>query len=367
MDIYKILPMYIPQFSFSQPQMELDSTSSLNWERWLNLISEEMAYFPEHQGNSLLLISQLRKIFYDGWGWDEYLIRGAKSIPNRYDVRIFSHSEDPLDQGKERQIIYSAQDKKYPERAGQCPELVRADHQELLCPDQYKVDLGHVLAGLDAQNHPQCISPLPQRIFALAPYFPNVKSNVDLVTWLGDLASLTADYAIHRFKGQELSTADKQKLCEHHIPNADTLGNIDAYVIGFFYKTLVQSSAQGDPARILRHYYQNPQSPRCARFQIFARLIGLQYTEKGWANQKAWLDHYKPQLLVNTLFQVYSLGAEKWQSITLPLALYLGLYRQDLELEAVLIGFIDELHRACQLETPPSWIQGSLYAPYYTA
>lgn len=102
---------------------------------------------------------------------------------------------------KHRLITYRPDDREYGDtRVGQVPPVYRSDHQEVLLPSGYYCDMAHILAGLDAFNYPEVVSPLPGFLLPIAKWFPHVDSNADVVTWLGDIASSSGDFLFKRLK-----------------------------------------------------------------------------------------------------------------------------------------------------------------------
>ena len=86
-----------------------------------------------------LMITRLRKIFYDKGGWSTQLIRKAAGIEGRYDVDIVDDLEknnllvsevkevrrykDNQARSKYRVVKYKANDRVYPDRAGDTPYI----------------------------------------------------------------------------------------------------------------------------------------------------------------------------------------------------------------------------------------------------
>lgn len=208
----------------------------LTLSRFLKLLREEEDYYPGEQNNTKLMITRLRKIFYDKEGWNTQLIRKAAGIEGRYEVSIEDSPEkcnDPISEfrkvrrykdneprPKYRSVHYKADDKVHPELAGKTPVIYQCNHQEVRLPDGYICDLGHVLVGLDALNRPQVVSPLPDRLFFLHKLFPYVHSNVDVGTWLGDIASSAEDFLWTFLKYQRPLTIQE----EQHFIDVDAPG-----------------------------------------------------------------------------------------------------------------------------------------------
>ncbi|MBC8155295.1 MAG: hypothetical protein H7Z72_20585 [Bacteroidetes bacterium] len=360
--------------------------------QFLTLLREEEDYYDDQQGQTRLMITRLRKIFYDQWGWNSELIRGSASVENRYRVDIVATSETltvPKDSGKsagpdsgnqpgetvtvpkshakpvrrynaneyqpkQRLVTYRANDRVYGNtRVGQVPEIYRNDHQEVLLPEGNYCDVAHVLAGLDAANHRQVVSPLPGFLTFLTKLVPHVDSNVDIVTWLGDIASSSGDFLFcYLNTNRQLSLAQEQTFIDLDAPGSDMLGDIDAYVIGQHYPV----SADEGPrlTDILADYYL-PDQPgarhRQRRFSTFCRAIGLRdWDGTRFANEPHWLGYYRRQLRDNVSFQVFSLTEENLKSIWLSLGIWLNGYPDVLKLDRLLLVFLNALKELIKAE-----------------
>jgi hypothetical protein len=93
------------------------------------------------------------------------------------------------------------------------------------------------LAGLDAYKYPQVVSPIPSFLFFLGRLFSYVESNMDTVTWLGDLATIASKFLFDYLQnhGKPLEPDIEQMHIDNGAPGSDMLGNIDAYVISKSY------------------------------------------------------------------------------------------------------------------------------------
>jgi hypothetical protein len=67
----------------------------LTVQQLIDLLREEEDYWAGEQTNTKLMITRLRKIFYDEWGWNSELIRGATDIEQRYVVEIVDDATVP--------------------------------------------------------------------------------------------------------------------------------------------------------------------------------------------------------------------------------------------------------------------------------
>ena len=333
----------------------------LTLQQMIALLKEEEDYWQPEQQNTKLMISRLRKIFYDQWGWNSELIRGAKDIATRYDVEILptptAHAKpirryvNKSYQPVYRKVVYTNHDRIYgSSRAGEVPFIYHDDHQELLLPDGYYCDTAHVLAGLDAYNYKEPVSPLPYFLFFLKDLLPHVDSNVDIVTWLGDIASTSGDFIFDyiRNKNRPVSMSQEQTYINIDAPGSDMLGDVDPYIISQHYD--VGSSKGMRYTDILEDYYFNPASARNKRCSIFCASVGL----KGWdgnkfSNEAEWMKYYTKQLRDNITFQVFSLSAEKISAFILLLKIWFNGYssvlKKELLLEIWLIALKEQIKK----------------------
>lgn len=336
-----------------------DQKNALNFHQFLALLKEEEDYYPGEQNNTKLMFSCLRKIFYDQWGWNSELIRCASKVETRYITAIVdtatensrpmgTTSRDPEVESKHRTITYSDHDKIYGNtRVGQTPEIYKNDHQEVLLPEGYYCDVAHILAGVDAYNYKQIVSPLPEWLFFLAKLLPHVNSNVDLVTWLGDIASSAGDFLFAYLKNNKkpIGTDAEQKIINIDAPGSDMLGDIDALVIAASYDV---SSANGmRVTEIYEDYFigKDGKTPiKDRRIEIFCKAVGLEnWDGENFKNEAEWLKYQYRELRGNTEFQVFSLTDEKLDGLILPAKIYFGCYKDVLKLKQLLSLFLDSI------------------------
>jgi hypothetical protein len=337
------------------PEPDHQQKNVLTAAEFINLLKEEEDYWEGEQHNTKLMITRLRKIFYDKWGWNKELIRGAAKVETRYNVEIVDtpteHTQpikrysgfvyDP----KHRAVVYTDHDRVYGNTcAGQPTFIYSNDHQEVLMPDRTFCDLAHILSGLDAHNYPQIVTPMPPFLTFLAPLFPHVSSNMDMATWLGDIASASGDFLIAYLANDNkpASIAVEQKRINTEAPGSDMLGDIDPYVMRRIYD--VSSNKGMRFTEILEDYYLTDNPYRKKRFSIFCEEIGL----KGWngasfSNEAVWFKFYNREMRDNITFQLYSVSNEKITSLKLPFLVWLGKYRDVLKYELLLKLFIDTL------------------------
>jgi len=324
---------------------------------FIELLREEEDYWAPEQNNTRLMISRLRKIFYDQWGWNTELIRGAAQVETRYTTvmkatpeahaREISRFKGLIYAPAYRLVTYTDHDKVYGStRAGQVPFIYQHDHQALRLPDGDFCDIGHVLAGLDACNYKQVVSPLPSFLSFLEKLFPHVDSNVDIVTWLGDIASSSADFLFDYLKNSEkkLDTADEQKVVDADAPGSDILGDMDPYVMAKHYNIGISNGER--LTDILKDYYFGGSSYRANRYLTFAEAIGLAgWNNESFANEKEWLRRYQRELKTSICFVVFSQNEKSLRGILLPIRIWFGGYRGVLKMEFLLSIFLTALKK----------------------
>jgi len=324
-------------------------------QEFIRLLKEEEDYFDGEQTQLPLMITRLRKIFYDKWGWNKELVRAAAAVECRYKVTITDtpprdssgqshvkrkkHYRDNMEVDKYRLVTYRENDKVYGNvREGEVPWIYQKDHQEVILPDGTYCDIAHVLAGLDAFNHPQIVSPLPQWLEFLYKFVHHCDSNMDLVTWLGDIATSSEAFVFDYLRNEKkpLSAHAEQHYIEIKAPGSDMLGNIDSYAIAKSYDL---SGASGRRlTEILEEYYCSPAKGYFAqkRFALFCDAVGLKWDGKEFTNEEEWIQRYRSQLRDATTFMIFSLTDGKLQSLLLPLEVWLGSYSDVVKAETLL-------------------------------
>ena len=394
------------------PEVGYDAANALTLENFLALLKEEEDYWTGEEKNTRLLISHLRKIFYDRWGWNEQLITGARNVARRYEVniveaapqaapaapdmgnagagtfvkKVYSYKKrisvtevNAIPQGakrltlfrqdnfepKSRNVVYAANDKVHPELAGTTPKIYADNHQEVRLPDGTICDIGHVLAGLDASNHLRVVTPAHDIFNFLKCFMPHLDHNTDIVTWLGDIASSAGNFLFYyrqklkdpNVKKKENTPEEEQNIINGGAPGSDMLGDIDAYVIAKHFE--IGSTNGQRVTEILKEYYLGTAtgpSLRAKRYSTFAHAVGL----RGWNadknrfdNELHWLSYYRRQLRDNTCFQVKSLMNGSWRSYWLVIRIWCNGFTKVLKLETLLAIFLKALKEKIKQEPKP--------------
>lgn len=342
------------------PSLKKERAIDLN--QFIELLRDEENYYPGEQNNTKLMITRLRKIFYDSWGWSTEVIRGAATIKGRYDVKMIKDSNAVPKLGVKNKrdkkyhfvglvpvVVYRKDDREYPGRAGQTPEIYANDNQEVILPDSLYCDIGHILTGIDACNYPAPVTPLPGFLWWIYKLFPHVNSNMDFATWLGDIASTVGNFLFDELQNKKYNRESEQKVIDEYASGSDMLGNIDAYAISRLYN--ISTNWGVKVTEILSDYYGNNgigKNYRSVRCSIFCDAMGL----KGWNgnkfdNEEGWIRYQVKQLRIATAFYVYG-DLDNFKGLTLALKIWLRLYEKKLAFKLLLTLFLDSLKKEIQ-------------------
>ena len=262
----------------TQPIVSAAPPTAMPIRRFIELVEAEEARYPGDEMKTSLMITRLRKLFYDSAGWNEHLIPGAAGIAPGRPTSMQTDRRDPLDLPgpvnatiKRDHLVVDGN-----------PDLAR--NQEVALEDGTFCDIGHVFAGLDASNHQQMVD---------GPLLYNVRSNVDAVTWVGDLASAVAEiqFAVENNSGP-ISTAAQQALVNEYASPQDMLGNIDAYAIRADFGITDTSGRR--VSTILREFYLGAAGTRGGdsrlhRYTRFCGQVGLNWSGGTFTNEATWV------------------------------------------------------------------------------
>ncbi len=350
---------------FSRTPEPSHKKTTFNFDRFIELLEEEEAYYSGEEYNTMLMITRLRKIFYDSWGWSSQVIRRAAKIPGRYHCEMvrcsdsqssnttknYTHDENLEVVPLAYKVTYTKYDKIYPERAGQTPEIYADDHQEIIAPDGCYCDVGHILSGIDAYNYFAPVTPMPNFLLFLRFLFPYVKSNLDFATWLGDVASASGDFLLDELCNKKLTSEEEQEIIDKDSPGSDMVGNIDAYVIKELFNTKSRNGLK--VTEILKAYFEDLmliKDYQARQILIFCENIGLKnWNGSQFSNEKKWLKAYKRQLRSATIFYVFG-EVGKLRGVLLAIKIWFRLYEKALKLEYLLQIFLDELKKQIIVE-----------------
>jgi hypothetical protein len=299
---------------------------------FLRVIRREEDKLASHERlDTKLMITRLRKLFYGGRGWDEYLIPGAAAVAPLYRFAVADPVRREFELPGPNVVDFVVG---RPQLDGAPPQLTRpGELQDVRMPDGEVVDVGHALAGLDAINHPAAVA--PHGLYAMA-------RNVDAVTWAGDLGSALGEILFQRARLERaLTDAEVQAQIDLCSPPHDMLGNVDAYAIAAAYD--IGHDAGRTVSDILLDYYGAPATggtARSRRFTTFALEVGLGHVEaKAFAAESAWLNRYERELGHAAALYVGATGELALWSLPYGIGAKLGLMKsaRDAALRRVLL------------------------------
>jgi hypothetical protein len=288
------------EYNFFQTSTSPD-TKGISWFIQELRKEEDRALPTGDRTNTQLMVTKMRKIFYNTPGWDQYLIPGAANISSPYDMVKIPYPGYPKfwptgrfnvgDYTGDGGFYISDVEHRPVDHTGYTPNIYWNNSQEVrlnCCPNNVMIDLGHVLAGLDALIHEQQVNPP-------TPFF-SISSNVGAVTWIGDLGSAVAEtqYEIDRLQllyGLKITPEEEQKIVDRLAPPADVLGNIDAYVIAAKYPAIYSGGQK--LSDILQDYYSGAgQVHQRRRFHIYAEQLGLGWNGTDFGNLQQKMPTY---------------------------------------------------------------------------
>lgn len=306
---------------------------AISIEYFLELLEAEEEYYQSEIGNTRLMITRLRKIFYDKGGWNKELIRSAADIVDRYGEELYEDPNDPPYKvrilglkmpsfipwhfyvvHKARKTVVQEGDRSGL-APGTVPEIYANDNQEITLADKLYSDIGHTLCGLDAINHSAVVTPFPSWLAWAYPVLPYIKSNADAVTWVGDIASIAGEYLFATSHcNAPLDDEAKKQIIDVYAPYSDMLGNIDPYVIAQAYNIGTESGDR--PSEIFKDFYLDigikgkppiGREFREHRYTYFANAIGLvNWNGHSFKNEQQWRRNYEKQLRDATIFYCLS-------------------------------------------------------------
>jgi hypothetical protein len=324
----------------TQPIVSAAPATAMPIRRFIELVEAEEARYPGDEMKTSLMITRLRKLFYDSAGWNQHLIPGAAGIAPGRPTSMQTDRHDPLDLPgpinatiKRDHLVVSGN-----------PDIAR--NQEVALEDGTFCDIGHVFAGLDASNHQQMVD---------GPALINVRNNVDAVTWVGDLASAVGEilFAMENNSGPISSTREQALVNEYASPQ-DMLGNIDAYAIRSAYGLGDNSGRR--VSTILREFYLGAAGTRGGdarnhRYTRYCGQVGLNWSGGVFTNEADWVTRAAEDVSMATMLYIgasteSSIAAGLWMADAPQAVVRITLSR------AVTQNYVNALRTLCAAEPP---------------
>jgi len=248
------------------------------------------------------IVTRIRQLYYQGGAFDR-LIPGAR----RKDGNVTRlPSEDKIGADPYRHLAARADENAIQDNPS--PYVVLADGTRL--------DLGHMLLGLDALIH----TTPPEKPFSTY----NVPA-IDPASWVADLGIAAVWTEQHEGGGQpdsprKLSTPDLDAYYKMSAPDEDLVGDIDSFALGKIF-TL---RGTWPLSKMLRAYYLglggNAAVDKRGRYRFFCKDNGFDYSESG--GTISWTFDRKPIIeridRFNDLFGAGTFGAAMASYVTSP-------------------------------------------------
>ncbi|MFZ4542784.1 MAG: hypothetical protein ACOYOA_01955 [Saprospiraceae bacterium] len=261
-----------------------------------------------------LMITRIRKLYYNSPSFDRYLIKGLDSVVVTNTIneeKIRNGSERTLDTSTGFSIKIDDSITSPKDSSGKIVKLRTnlESSQEVSIDSCTVVDIGHVFCGLDAARHRSSVHfPFPFR-------FIRINNNHDAITWVGDLGSIVSEvYYKEKAIKRKLTNSELQNLINEYASPADNQGNIDSYVLDYRRKACKSNT---EVSQFLFDYYQGNDS-QCSKLKkdkylIFSKSLGLDWDGKDFTNIKCKTSFYSNQ--VNAAASMYLAVAARRRSV----------------------------------------------------
>jgi Domain of unknown function (DUF4157) len=278
--------------------------------------SVERAYPTESPTD---ILTRIRLLYYGG-GRDTWFNQQAfgQLIPgaNSHDIIPTYSQAGPiiLPRDPSRALVDAQNPDAYSHLTARADENGRGDNPSpyILLSNGERIDLGHLLLGLDALVHPRTSTP----------YSDYGVPNIDPASFVADLGIGAVWMTQHEESGsppgnapRQLSTPSLDEYYRMSAPTEDLLGDADSFGMQETFNSGAVSLSQA-----MRTYYLGSSGAAPVvnrRWQSFCARSGLTYTRSGGA--VTWGSGVRPMLItrVNTFNDLYGAGGvgSVWGSI----------------------------------------------------
>jgi hypothetical protein len=325
---------------------QLHTTRVKTIKRFIDLVKNEEKSNRNSQfrSNTKSMITRFRRIFYNGDLWDNVIIPETHNDSISGPTMFKHDSQGGLLKKLSPPYLFNRTGRYTPEiyQAQEVKEVPINSTGGLVSPvgaaGNY-IDMGHVLAAMDAVNNPSATPPpnhwsvrflVPSS--ELARQVIKVDSNIDNATWVGDLGGIIAQ-AVRKAKqnapdenfdfSNTVSAREMQALINDDAEPQDMLGDIDGLVISYNFRDQISKTTGGlKVSQILTSYYSDKGGMKSRRFSTFAQIVGLGsletsgkftggrsvFNQGAWfggtnqfANEEEWVDYYSRQVVQSAM------------------------------------------------------------------
>jgi hypothetical protein len=201
------------------------------------------------------ILTRLRVLYYDGTAFEQ-LIPGA---------HVYDYERDTYSYDRIPRIIYQGtiSDRAYKHLTAQADENGLGDNPSpyLVLPSGERVDVGHLLLGVDALLHPT----------SGVPYTTYNVPTIDPASWVADVGIAAVWTTVHEESGKPHpdvvnppAKADKDVYWAKSAPTEDILGDVDSFGLYDQWQAGKKSLSE-----LLRLYYSGSTSTPKKRWQLF--------------------------------------------------------------------------------------------------
>ncbi len=308
-------PTGIQRYPYSSPTGRTDPNALIPINDFITYVEAVERGYSSDSPEQIL--TRIRTQYYNGLAF-EVLIPDAPYSERTGTRQIFNPRtgesyETPItrDRRIEQSVIGSSA---HSHLTAHADENARGDNPSpyIVLPGGQRLDVGHLLLGLDALLHPRTRG-------AFAAYSV---PNIDPSSWVADLGIASVWMTTHQETGSPHgdvvnppSSADLATYYDKSAPIEDLLGDVDSFGLHAQWQATPGQSL----SQVMRGYYLGSGATSIQRrFQLFASANGFGYTRRG--NTITWDSALRARLvaLINRFNDLYAEGRSgaAWTMIT---------------------------------------------------
>lgn len=299
----------IQAFIYSSPTNTTDPNALIPLNDFIRYIEAVERAYPQDGPEETL--ARIRRQYYGGLAFSRLIpgsptheVVGTRRVFNRQMGEMY---ETPITQVRELEESRIGGDA-YRHLTARADENAQGDNPSpyLVLPNRERIDVGHLLLGLDALLHPT----------TLPPYSSFGVPNIDPSSWVADLGIAAVWMTHHEEEGSPHddvvnppSSANLSTYYQKSAPEEDLLSDVDSFGM--------HAQWQAQPGRplsqVLRTYYAGTGANTMQqRWQLFCAANNLSYTRQG--NTISWSSTLRPFWIrrINRFNDLYNAG--RWRA-----------------------------------------------------
>ena len=244
-------------------------------DKFIEYVEQVEKAYPKDTPEQIL--TRIRQEYYSGLAFTRLI----PNAPHHERKKSYSYYGGQTTTLEPRKMSSSKVEKEaYSHLTAHADENAKGDNPSpyIVMPDKTRVDVGHMLLGLDALLHPG----------TSAPFSSYDVPEIDPSSWVADLGIGAVWAEIHERTGEppdnapkKLSSSNIDEYYEMSAPEEDLLGDVDSFGMHEQW----QEQADQSLSQVLRAYYlgtsTQPEKGIDKRWQTFCKANGLAYTLSG--------------------------------------------------------------------------------------